>query len=210
MANRAQRLSRTSSKQCFQDDSKNEGNISGINGLYTVPNEVRIVVEYFQNLWTDFSPRLPSSLQPDWLREEVSKLPKEGKMIGHDHNVVKCCSRRTCHMILAVFLLLIVGACWSGTLLVRDVYPEYGTWMDNLCPHSDIWVDSKARERVLKHYPALDNPFFRAAESVAYGYRDTFGPGPIEVKTDLVVLVATHHKTGYVMNCLAYIILSSK
>ena len=50
MANRTQRLSRTSSKQWLHDGSKNEGNISGTNGLHTVPPEVRIVVEYVRNL----------------------------------------------------------------------------------------------------------------------------------------------------------------
>lgn len=156
---------------------------------------------------------LPCSCRPPSLtRFAYSSFRRSGKLdsLSDPRRVTKqthftlrpatCCSWRGCCRASAILLLLLLMlVTWTSAVLIRDVYPELATWSDKLCPHSDMWVDSKGRERLLKHYPVLDNSLFRAAEAIAYMYRDTFGPGPVQLDTNLLVLVATHHKTGTVL-----------
>jgi hypothetical protein len=143
--------------------------------------------------------------EPDWLLDEMDKVAKPAKKAkkaapgGGGGGCGGCCTGRLCCAVTGLLLLLLAAGTLAASLLVRDMYPEFASWSDKLCPHSDMWVDSKGRERVLKHYPSLDNPLFHAAEAAAYRYRDTLGPGPLQLQTDLLVLVATHHKTGTVL-----------
>ena len=142
--------------------------------------------------------------EPDWLLDEMDKVAKPAKKAkkaapgGGGGGCGGCCTGRLCCAVTGLLLLLLAAGTLAASLGAGHV-PEFASWSDKLCLHSDMWVDSKGRERVLKHYPSLDNLLFHAAEAAAYRYRDTLGPGLLQLQTDLLVLVATHHKTGTVL-----------
>ena len=97
--------------------------------------------------------------------------------------------------------LLVMAIALTGLLnfTIRVMYPEHGMWLDRLCVETDIWrgreVSEKGneirsqRERLLVHYPALNNPIVWTVEGALYLWRYVFGAGPMEVDSNVLILV---------------------